>query len=57
MVKLLMARITMMASSASIMYLLTRSTPFWRLKEQMKKPSTTTRAVKPTMPTGLAQIW
>ena len=32
----------MMASRASIMYLLTRSSPFCRLKEQMKKPSTTT---------------
>ena len=56
MVKLLIASTTIMTSNAIIIYLVTRSSPFWRLKEQIKKPSTTTKAMKPTMPTGSAQI-
>ena len=40
------------------MYLVTRSSPLCRPNEQIKKPSTTTKAIKPTMVTGLPQtLW
>ena len=55
-VRLWTASTTISASSASIMTLLTRSNPFCKPNEQIRKPATTTSSVQSVISPGFESI-